>query len=179
MFVDNLWFEAALVFLLILANGFFAASEMAMIATRKSRIDALSEKGSKSAAAVASLKNDPDRFLATVQIGVTVVSSLASAIGGAAAIAYLKPKIELLPVPFIDHWSEPIAIVLVVMPVAYLSLVLGELVPKSLALRFSDQIALAVARPIEFLSRISSFLVKFLTASSNSVLWLFGGKESG
>jgi putative hemolysin len=179
MFVDNLWFEAALVFLLILANGFFAASEMAMIATRKSRIDALSEKGSKSAAAVASLKNDPDRFLATVQIGVTVVGSLASAISGAAAIAFLKPKIELLPVPFVDHWSEPIAIILVVMPVAYLSLVLGELVPKSLALRFSDQIALAVARPIEFLSKISSFLVKFLTASSNSVLWLFGGKESG
>src|ERR1700693_4256192 len=124
MMLENVWFDAFLIFILILANGFFAASEIAMIATRKSRIDALLEKGVKSAAAVLRLKNDPDRFLATVQIGVTLVSSLASAIGGAAAIAYLKPKIELLPVPFIDHWSEPIAIVLVLMPVAYLSLVL-------------------------------------------------------
>lgn len=179
MIFENIWFEAVLIFLLILANGFFAASEISMIATRKSRIDALLEKGVKSAAAVARLKNDPDRFLATVQIGVTLVGSLASAIGGAAAIAYLKPKIDSLPLPFVARWGEALAILLVVMPVAYLSLVLGELVPKSLALRFSEQIALVVARPIEFLSRVSSFLVKFLTASSNAVLWIFGGKESG
>ena len=70
-----IWLEPVLVFALILANGLFAAAEIAIIATRKSRIDALLEKGVKSAAAVARLKNDPDRFLATVQIGVTVVSS--------------------------------------------------------------------------------------------------------
>jgi putative hemolysin len=89
MLFDNIWFEAGLILLLILANGFFAASEIAVIATRKSRIDALLEKGLKSAAVLARLKNDPDRFLATVQIGVTVVGSLASAIGGAAAIGFL------------------------------------------------------------------------------------------
>src|SRR5215831_442561 len=70
-----IWLEPGLIFALILANGFFAAAEIAIIATRKSRIDALLEKGVKSAAAVGRLKNDPDRFLATVQIGVTVVSS--------------------------------------------------------------------------------------------------------
>ena len=75
MILEDIWFEAVLIFILILANGFFAASEIAMIATRKSRIDALLGKGVKSAAAVARLKNDPDRFLATVQIGVTLVSS--------------------------------------------------------------------------------------------------------
>jgi putative hemolysin len=85
MISQIVWLEPFLIFLLILANGFFAAAEIAIIATRKSRIDALLEKGVRSAAAVARLKNDPDRFLATVQIGVTVVSSLASAIGGAAA----------------------------------------------------------------------------------------------
>jgi putative hemolysin len=163
---------------LIIANGFFAASEIAMIAVRKSRIDALLEQGVKSAAAVARLKNDPDRFLATVQIGVTVVSTLASAIGGAAAIDYLKPRIEALPIPLVQPWSEPLAILLVVLPIAYFSLVLGELVPKSLALRYSEQIAFRVARPIDFLSRVSSFLVKILTASSNAVLRLFGGKEA-
>jgi putative hemolysin len=177
MDIGNAWLEAALIFVLILANGFFAASEIAMIATRKSRIDALLEKGVKSAAAVARLKNDPDRFLATVQIGITIVGSLASAIGGAAAIGSLKPFIESLPLPYVARWGEPLAILLVVMPIAYLSLVLGELVPKSLALRYSERIACVVAPPIDFLSRVSSFLVKTLTASSNAVLWFFGGKE--
>jgi putative hemolysin len=179
MILDNIWLEAALIFILILANGFFAASEIAMIATRKSRIDALLEKGVRSAAAVARLKNDPDRFLATVQIGVTLVSSLASAIGGAAAIGFLKPQIESLPLPWVARWGEAIAILVVVLPISYFSLVLGELVPKSLALRFSEQIACAVARPIEFLARISAFFVKTLTVSSNAVLWIFGGKEAG
>src|SRR5919109_56098 len=176
--LENIWFEAVLIVVLILANGFFAASEIAMIATRKSRVDALLEKGVKSAAAVARLKNDPDRFLATVQIGVTVVSSLASAIGGAAAIGYLKPKIESLPLPLIPQWGEAIAIIAIVLPISYFSLVLGELVPKSLALRFPERIACLVARPIDSLSRISAFLVRALTISSNAVLWLFGGRET-
>ncbi len=178
MMLENIWFEAFLIFILIVANGFFAASEIAMIATRKSRVDALLERGVKSAAAVARLKNDPDRFLATVQIGVTVVSSFASAIGGAAAIAYLKPQIEALPFPFLARWGEVVAIFVVVLPIAYLSLVLGELVPKSLALRYSERIACLVARPIDWLSRATSFLVKTLTASSNAVLWIFGGKDN-
>ena len=177
MVLGNFWFEAILIFALILANGFFAAAEIAVIATRKSRIDALLEKSVKAAAALARLKNDPDRFLATVQIGVTVVGSLASAIGGAAAIGYLKPQIATVPVSFIARWAEVIALLIVVLPISYFSLVLGELVPKSLALRYSEQIACFVARPIEILSRISAVFVKALTASSNAVLRLFGGKE--
>jgi len=176
--LENVWFEAFLIFILILANGFFAASEIAIIATRKSRIDTLLESGIKSAAVVGRLKNDPDRFLATVQVGVTVVSTLASAIGGAAAIGYLKPQIESIPFPFLARWGEAIAIVIVVLPISYLSLVLGELVPKSLALRHSERIACSVARTIDFLSRATSFLVKTLMASSNAVLWIFGGREN-
>jgi putative hemolysin len=178
MVFENFLFEAILIFVLILANGFFAASEIAMIAIRKSRIDTLLEKGVKSAATVARLKNDPDRFLATVQVGVTVVSSLASAIGGAAAIGFLKPRIEALPLPLVHRWAEGIAILVVVLPISYLMLVLGELVPKSLALRFSERIACLVARPINFLARATSFLVKTLTASSNAVLWIFGGRDA-
>jgi len=177
MILDNFWLEALVIMALILANGFFSAAEIAVIATRKSRIDALLEKGVKTAAVVARLKNDPDRFLATVQIGVTVVGSLASAIGGAAAIGYLKPQIEILSVPIISQWAEIVALLIVVLPISYFSLVLGELVPKSLALRHSEQIACFVARPIEVLSRISAVFVKALTASSNAVLRLFGGKE--
>jgi putative hemolysin len=177
MNIGDFWLEALLIFLLILANGFFAASEIAVIAMRKSRIDALVEKGVKRAAVIARLKDDPDRFLATVQIGVTVVGSLASAIGGAAAIGYLKPQIVALPFSFAERWAEAIALLIVVLPISYLSLVLGELVPKSLALRHSERIACFVARPIELLARASAVIVKALTASSNAVLRLLGGKD--
>ncbi len=179
MFIDGLWFEVVLIFFLILANGFFAASEIAVIATRKTRVDSLVEKGVRSAIAVARLKEDPDRFLATVQIGVTLVGTLASAIGGAAAIEFLKPMVESLPLPLATRWGEFVAILLVVLPIAYLSLVLGELVPKSLALRFSERIAVLVAHPIDLLSRLTAIPVRILTASSNAVLWLFGGREAG
>lgn len=179
MSLDNFWFEIGLIFFLILANGFFAASEIAIIATRKTRIDTLLEKGAPSAAAVARLKSDPDRFLATVQIGVTLVGTLASAVGGAAAIEFLKPLIQSLPLPYVTEWGQFIAILLVVIPIAYLSLVLGELVPKSLALRYSERIAFLVARPIDFFSRLTAFFVKILTNSSNAVLWLFGAKDGG
>lgn len=177
MTIGDFWLEALLIFVLILANGFFAASEIAVIAMRKSRIDALIEKGVKCAAVIARLKNDPDRFLATVQIGVTLVGSLASAIGGAAAIAYLEPQIASLPIPFAARWSQAIALLIVVVPIAYLSLVIGELVPKSLALRYSEQIACFIARPIDLLARGTAPIVKALTASSNAVLRLFGGKD--
>ncbi len=179
MTLDNFWFEALLILALIFANGFFAAAEIAMIAMRKSRIDALVDRGVRSAAAVARLKADPDRFLATVQIGVTVVSSFASALGGAAAIGYLKPQIAALPFAAAPHWAEVIALTIVVLPISYFSLVLGELVPKSLALRFSEPIACAVARPIELLAKFSALFVKLLTGSSNLVLKLFGGKDAG
>ncbi|MFQ5916326.1 MAG: hemolysin family protein [Candidatus Binatia bacterium] len=179
MFLQNFWLEALLIFILILANGFFAASEIAIIAMRKTRVDTLREKGVRSATAVARLKNDPDRFLATVQIGITVVATLASAIGGAAAIQTLKPLIQSLPIPWVSQWGELIALLLVVVPIAYFSLVLGELFPKSLALRFSEQIACLVARPIDFISRLTSIVVKVLTASSDALLWLFGGKNGG
>jgi len=178
MTLDYFWIEAVLIIVLILANGFFAASEIAMIAMRKSRIDALLEKGVTAAAAVARLKNDPDRFLATVQIGVTVVSSFASALGGAAAVGYLKPQIAEIPISFVARWADAIALTIVVLPISYLSLVFGELVPKSLALRYSEQIACFVARPIELLARVSAIFVKMLMASSNFVLRLFGGNNN-
>ena len=178
MSMEDFWLEATFIVGLIMANGFFAASEIAVIAMRKSRIEALVERGIKSATMVARLKNDPDRFLATVQIGVTVVGTLASAIGGAAAVGYLEPRIAASPVAFLADWSQAIALLIVVAPISYLSLVLGELVPKSLALKYSEQIACFVARPIDLLARSTALFVKALTGSSNAVLRLFGVHES-
>jgi len=178
MTMENFWFEAILINALILANGFFAASEIAVIAIRKSRIDAMLDRGVKCASIIARLKNDPDRFLATVQIGVTVVGTFASAIGGAAAIAYLEPQFAASSIALIARWSRALALLIVVLPISYLSLVLGELVPKSLALKYSEQIACFVARPIDLLARATAVFVRALTGSSNAVLRMFGVSEA-
>lgn len=168
------WFEVLLILFLILANGFFAGAEIAIISSRKSRIKHLLERGDKRAEVVHRLQSEPDNFLATVQVGITFVGMLAGAVGGATAIEALKPFLQKVPVGFIQKGSAPIAITIVVLITSYLSLILGELVPKSLALRFSEPIALSVGRPIQALSKLSFILVKFLTKSSSLFLKPFG-----
>jgi putative hemolysin len=167
-------FEVILILLLILANGFFACSEIAIISARKSRIKHLKESGNKRAEVVHKLQSEPDKFLATVQVGITIVSMLAGAIGGATAIEAIKPLLQYAPVGFVSEWSEPISIAVVVIVISYLSLILGELVPKSLALRFAEPIALYVGKPIYYLSRVSFILVRILTKSTNLFLKPFG-----
>ncbi len=168
------WFDAALIFILIIVNGFFSGAEIAIVSVRRSRVDQLIEEGQASAKVVGRLKDDSDRFLATVQVGITLVSSLASAVGGASAIEFLKPYFQQSEIAFLREWGEFLALSLVVLIISYLSLVLGELVPKTLALRYPERIACAVARPLDVLSRIFSWLVKVLTASSNILLFLTG-----
>ena len=174
--MDTIWFEALLIGLLILVNGFFACSEIAIIAVRRSRIKQLIEQGDRHARYVHQLQEDSDRFLATIQIGITVVSSLAAAIGGVAAIETLKPLVERIASPPLQRVSEAIAVGLVVVVISYLSLIIGELVPKSLALRYPERIALWVAHPIVLLSRFSSGFIRILTASSRFVMKPFGGR---
>jgi len=168
------WFEAVLIMLLILANGFFAGSEIAIVSVRRSRIDQLIEQGYASAQVVGRLKDDSDRFLATVQIGMTLVGSLASAVGGAATVKYLDPVFQQSGISFLQEWSGILALGTVVVVISYLSLVLGELVPKTLALRHPERIACVVARPLDLFSRIFSVVVRLLTASSNVLLFLSG-----
>ncbi len=168
------WIEAAFIFLLIIVNGFFSGAEIAVVSVRRSRIDQLVEEGHASARIVSRLKDDSARFLATVQIGVTLVSSLASAVGGASAIEFLKPYFHSSGVVFLQEWGEVIALSLVVIVISYLSLVLGELVPKTLALRHPERVACAVALPLDFLSRSFSLVVRALTASSNVLLFATG-----
>lgn len=172
--MSEFWIEVILILLLILANGFFACSEIAIISARKSRIKHLMDSGNDKAAVVHKLQSEPDKFLATVQVGITVVSMLAGAIGGAAAIQAIKPILQYVPVDIVSRWSEAIAIALVVVVISYLSLILGELVPKSLALRFAEPIALFVGKPIHYLSRFSFILVRILTRSTNVFLRPFG-----
>jgi len=171
--MESFILQAILIFLLILANGFFAGSELAIISTRKRRIEALAKEGDKQGAhALLELKNDPDRFLSTIQVGITVIGSLASAVGGAAAVKIIEPVISKLSVPYLADMAQPVAIILVVAIISYFTLILGELVPKSVAIRFSEKIALAVAGPVRFVSRVASPVVKILTASNHFVLRL-------
>lgn len=168
------WLETTLVLLLILANGFFAGSEIAIVSVRRSRIDQLIEQGHTSAQVVGRLKDDSARFLATAQIGMTLVGSLASAVGGASAVKYLEPVFQQSSISFLQEWGGILALGTVVVVISYLSLVLGELVPKTLALRYPERIACAVARPLDLFSRMFSVVVGLLTASSNVLLFLSG-----
>ena len=176
--MESIAVELVVIFFLILANGFFAGSELAIISARKSTIARLVADGNSRAMVLNKLQNDPHRFLATVQIGVTVVGSLASAVGGATAIEYLKPLLDSAPYELVREASEPISIGLVVALVSYFSLILGELAPKTIGLQFADRMALIVAKPINALATIGGVAVKFLTLSNRAVLAVFGVKPT-
>lgn len=161
------------IFLLILVNGYFSASEFALISLRKSRVRHLVKSGDRVARRVQGLQEEPERFLATVQIGVTLVGTMASVLGGVIAIERIKPLIQDVPLELISRAAEPIAVGLVVSIITYVTLVAGELVPKSIAIRFAEQIAFFTAAPIDTLSRLFRPILKVLTVSNNSILRFF------
>ena len=174
MTIRDVAFEALFIFLLILANGFFSAAEISLLSARRSRMRHKAETGDEAGRLVYQLQNDPDRYLAAVQLGITLIGSLASAIGGAVAIELLKPLLERTPLRQISSASEFLSLLLVVLVITYFTLVLGELVPKSLALKHSEKVALWVAHPIDLFSRIASPFVKVLTSSNRLVLKALG-----
>lgn len=176
--MESIAVELIIVFILILANGFFSGSELAIISARKSTVARLIAEGNSRARIVDKLQKDPHRFLATVQIGVTVVGSLASAVGGAAAIEYLKPLLDSAPYEWVREAGEPISIGVVVALVSYFSLILGELAPKTIGLQFADQMSLVVAKPINALATVGGVAVNFLTLSNRAILALFGVKPT-
>lgn len=164
--------ELVIIALLVIANGIFAGAEIAVLTVRAARMQELVDRGSSRARAVLALKNEPERFLATVQVGITVVGASAAAFGGASLAADLEPY--LVGIPLIGKQAAAVAIGLVVAIVSYLSVVIGELVPKSLALRGAEQYALLIARPILVLAWLVRPIVWFLSTSANLVLRPFG-----
>ena len=166
--MESLLFEALAILFLIILNGFFSSAEIAIISAKRSEIDRLASRGNRSAKLVAEMKEKPEHFLATVQIGVTVVSTLASVIGGVAAAQHLNPLFSSIPFQPLQSVAEFLSIGVVVVSIAYVSLVIGELVPKSVALRYSEKLACISARPISLLSRISFIAIKILTTSTRA-----------
>src|SRR5580704_10559646 len=135
-----LWLQIAFIFLLILLNGFFAMAEMAVVSARKARLQHAAELGRDGARVALELKRDPGRFLSTVQIGITVISVLASVFGGATLADTFTQYLENLPDP-IGRYAKSISFAVVVILIAYFTLILGELVPKRLALGRPEYIA--------------------------------------
>jgi putative hemolysin len=161
-----------LIFILILANGFFAAAEIAVISAREARLQTQADSGNQSATRALRLQRKPGVFLATVQIGITLVATLASAVGGVEAARWLAPL--LARNEWLAPYADQIALGAVVLIISYASLLLGELVPKRLAIRQPERLAMSVAGIFEFLSRIANLPVRFLLFSADIVLRLFG-----
>ena len=170
--MDTVSLELLVILILIVVNGFFSCSEFAIISIRKSRIAQLVAAGDERARILDEQRKDPHRLLAIVQIGVTVVGSTASAVGGIIAAEHLKPVLLATPYELVRNAAEPLSITVVVVIISYLSLILGELVPKTIGLQYADAVALRVAKPINVLEKIGSVAVSFLTVSSKTVLWL-------
>ncbi|MGB1287798.1 MAG: hemolysin family protein [Aggregatilineales bacterium] len=163
--------------LLIMLNGVFALSEMAIVSSRKARMQAMADEGSKGAAAALKLMAEPNRFLSTVQIGITLIGILAGAFGGAALSEPLRTFL-------IDNFdltlrtAGTLSVGLIVALTTYLSLVIGELVPKRVALSNPERIARRIAVPMTYLSRVTAPLVWFLSNSTMLVTSLLGVKAS-
>ncbi len=171
-----MWFNVLLIIFFIFLNGLFAAAEIAVVASRKSRLKQLEEEGNRNAGILMRFREEPDRFLATIQIAITLAGVLASAIGGAVAVQVIKPLIRDLPYAPISASSEVISIGIVALVITYVTLVFGELIPKSVALAHPEGVGLRIARLVEGVSKVATLFVRILTFSTNLILRPFGRK---
>lgn len=161
---------------LIVLNGLFSATEIAVITLRKTRVAQLVDMKKKGAPAVLYLRNQTERFLATVQVGITAVGASAAAYGESSIGIRIARFLE--GVPALASWASPIAFTVTISCITFLSVVLGELVPKSLALRSPEPVALLLARPLLWLSKLARPAVWLLSKSSNMLLRFFGDETS-
>ena len=168
--------ELVIILLLLALNGVFAMSELAIVTARKVRLEQRAEEGDKGAQAALRLAHDPTQFLSTVQVGITLIGVLAGAFGGATIAENLAATFSR--VPAVAPYADALGLGIVVTLITYLSLLIGELVPKRVALSNPERVASLVARPMQVLARVASPLVKLLTGPTNLVLRLFGIRVS-
>jgi putative hemolysin len=164
--------EILIILVLIIVNGVFAMSGMAVVAARKSRLEDRADKGSARAKAALELAGAPNRFLSTVQVGITSIGILAGAFGGRTIADRMAAYLNTIPA--IEPYSDAIGVTVVVVAIAYFALIIGELAPKRLALRYPESIAAAMAHPMNVLTTISSPIVHLLNISTDAVLSVFG-----
>ncbi len=168
----KVFWEIGVIVLLVLINGFFALSELAIVSSRRPRLLTLIEEGRRGAASALALHDNPSRFLSTVQVGITLVGILAGAYSGATVAASFRT--HLIAAGIAAELAQPLAFGIVVLATTYLSLIVGELVPKQVALNNAEVIAMAVAPIMTWISFAASPVVWFLETSTRSVLRLLG-----
>jgi len=174
--MDSIATQILIVICLIIANGLFAMAEIAIVTARKARLQQQADDGDSRARIALELANSPSRFLSTVQIGITLIGILAGAFGGATIADKLTPRLNLIP--WIAPHGAAVGLVIVVLGITYLSLIIGELVPKQIALNNAERISAAVAPVMRILSWLASPLVHLLSLSSQLVLRVSGVKPS-
>src|SRR5450756_1930523 len=164
--------EAAVIILLLMLNGFLAMSEMAIASSRRNRLQQLADLGHGDARAALALAADPSRYLAAIQMGMTLIGILAGALSGATLADRIEEWLDLYPL--IAPYAKTVAVGTVVLAVTYLSLIVGELVPKQIALKYPERIAIHVARPLAFIARSAAPIVFLLNSSTTFILNLVG-----
>lgn len=168
--------EILIVFLLILANGLFVMSELAIVSARKVRLQQLANHGDAKAKVALDLASSPNQFLATVQIGITLLAILSGAFGESVIVKILTPILGLIP--WLAPYHSAIASVIAILIITYLTLIIGELVPKRLALNYPEPIAAIVAIPMQMLAKVTSPVVFLLSISTETILRLLGIRPS-
>ncbi|MBD2520837.1 HlyC/CorC family transporter [Nostoc sp. FACHB-973] len=174
--MSSITFEILIILVLIIANGIFSMSEMAIVSARKVRLQQLANQGDAKARVALKLAESPNHFLSTIQVGISLIGILTGAFGGATIANRLAVYVRL--VPLLAPYSEPISFGIVVLIITYLSLIVGELVPKRLALNNPEKIASTVAIPMRALSAIASPMVYLLSASTDLILRVLGVTQS-
>ncbi|MCC7205564.1 MAG: HlyC/CorC family transporter [Phycisphaeraceae bacterium] len=166
--MDGMLTAILILLILMLVNAVFAMSELAVMTSRQARLQHAAQRGRPGAAAALALARQPTRFLSTVQVGITLIGILAGAFGEKQLSGYIQPLFER--VPMLARHSDEMALLVVVLLVTYFSLVLGELIPKRIALAYPERVAATIAGPLTFLSAIAGPAVRFLTWSTDSGL---------
>ena len=166
--------EIAVLFLLVLANGFFAMSEIAVVSARKTRLQRDKEQGDLGAAAALDLTQEPSQFLSTIQIGISLIGITAGAFAGATLAEQLSERLETIA--WLAPYSEVVGLGIVVVVITYVQLILGELAPKRLALSDPERISARVARLMKSLCRVAYPVVRVLSWSTDLVVWALPGR---
>jgi len=164
--------EFFVIFVLLLINAFFALSEMAIVSASKPMLRQMAKQGNTRAEVALRLAEDPGKFLSTVQVGITLVGTLAGAYGGATIAAKIAPTLD--EIAWIHPYGNTVAVALVVTLITFLSVVIGELIPKQLALKNSEALAMFVARPMHLLSRIAAPIVYLFETAASVAMRLLG-----
>lgn len=171
------WTDLAIITALIVLNGVFAMSELAIVSAKTSALEARAEAGSAGARTAIELAADPGKFLSTVQIGITLIGIIAGAYSGASLGGPVGERLEMLGLP--AKYADETGFAVVIAFTTYFSLIVGELVPKQLALRAAVPVSLVMARPMAFMARAAAPLVWLLDNSSATLIALFGLRERG